>query len=60
MAMAQQDLGSDLGDEALIIAAGTKGILTPPINSKSHEGTSSVDESLSNDRKELNYFILGL
>ena len=56
MVAAQQDLGSDLGDETLITAAGTKGTLTPPINSKSHEGTSFVDESLSNDRKRIELF----
>ena len=32
----QQDLGSDLGDEALITAVGKKGTLTPHVNSKSH------------------------
>ena len=49
MATAQQDLGSDSGDEALITAVGTKGSLTPHVNSKSHQGTSSVNESLPND-----------
>ena len=52
----QQDLGSDLGDEALITAAGTKGTLTPHVNSESHEGTSSIDESLPNERKRIELF----
>ena len=54
--MAQQDLGSDSGDEALIKTVGTKGTLTPPVNSKSHEGTSSVDDFISNDRKRIELF----
>ena len=51
VATVQQDLGSNSGDEALITTAGTKGTLTPHVNSKSHEGTSSTNESLPNDRK---------
>ena len=49
MATVQQYLGSDSGDEALITAAETKGTLTPHVNSESHEGTSSIDESLPNE-----------
>lgn len=49
MVTAQQDLRSDSGDEALIIVARTKGTLTTHVNSKSHESTSSVNESLPND-----------
>ena len=45
----QQDLGYDLGDEALITTTRTKGTLTPHVNSESHEGTSSIDESLPNE-----------
>ena len=56
MATTQQDLGSDSGDEALIIAAGKKRTLTPHVNSKSHEGTSSVNESLPSDRKRIELF----
>lgn len=56
MAAGQQDLGLDLGDEVLITTAGKKGTLTPPVNSKSHEGTSSLDETLSNDRKRIELF----
>lgn len=48
-ATVQQERGSDSGDEALITTTGTKGTLTPHVNSKSHEGTSSVNESLPND-----------
>lgn len=59
MATAQQDLGSYSRDEALTIAMGTKGTLTPHINFELHEGTSSVNKSLTNDRK-LNCFILEL
>lgn len=40
----------------MIIAAGTKGTLTPHVNSKSHEGTSSIDESLPNERKRIELF----
>ena len=40
----------------MITAIGTKGTLTPLINSKSHEGTSFVDESLLNDRKRIELF----
>ena len=43
-------------DEALITAAGTKGTLTPHVNSGSHEGTSSIDESLPNERKRIELF----
>lgn len=46
VAAAQQDLGSDSGDEALVTTTRTKGTLTPPVDSKSHGSTSSVDESL--------------
>eukprot|EP00253_Pinus_taeda_P013823 PITA_13823 len=35
---------------------GTKGTLTPPVDSKLHESNSSVDESLSNDRKRIELF----
>ena len=56
MATAQQVLGSDSGDEALITAARTKGTLTPHVNSESHESTSSVNESLSNDQKRIELF----
>ena len=35
---------------------GTKGTLTLPVDSKSHGSTSSVDESLSNDRKRIELF----
>ena len=49
VATVQQDLGSDSIDEALIIAAGTKGTLTPHVNYESHEGTSSINESLPNE-----------
>lgn len=55
MAATLQDLGSDSGDEDLVIAVGTKGSLTP-INSKSHEGTSFLDESILNDRKRIELF----
>ena len=54
---AQQDLGSDSGDEALIIVVGTKGTLTPRINSESHEGTSSVMSPFLLTERELNCFI---
>jgi len=40
----------------LITAARTKVILTPYINSESHERTSSVNESLPNDRKRIELF----
>jgi len=40
----------------LITAAGTKGTLTPHVNSGSHEGTSSIDESLPNERKRIELF----
>lgn len=56
MATTQQDLGSNSRYEALITATGTKGTLTPPVNSKSYEGTNSVDESLSSDRKRIELF----
>ena len=56
MATVQQDLGSDSRDEALVTAAGTKGTLTPHVNSESHDGTSSVKESLPNDRKRIELF----
>lgn len=48
VATAQKDLGSDSEDEALITAVGTKGTLTPHVNFESHEGTSSVNDSLPN------------
>lgn len=54
--MMQHDLGSDLGDEALITTTGTKGTLTPHVNSESHEGTSSLNESLPNDQKRIELF----
>ena len=56
MATVQQDLGSDSRDEELIIDVGTKGTLTPHVNYESHEGTSSVNESLPNDRKRIEIF----
>lgn len=56
MSVAQQDLGSDSRDEALVTEVGTRGTLTPPIDSKSHEITSSLDDSLSNDRKIIELF----
>jgi len=56
MATAQQDRRSDSGDEALIIVVGKKGTLTPHVNSESHEITSSVNESLPNDRKRIELF----
>ena len=56
MATTQQDLGSNSRDEVFITAAGTKGTLTAHVNSKSHEGTSSVNESLPNDRKRIELF----
>lgn len=56
MAMTQQDLGSVSGDAALITIVGTKGTLTPHVNSKSHEGTNSVNESLPNDQKRIELF----
>eukprot|EP00253_Pinus_taeda_P030758 PITA_30758 len=56
METVQQDLGSDSRDEALIIAAGTKGTLTPHVNSESHESTNLVNESLPNDRKRIELF----
>ena len=49
VATVQQDLGSYSRVEALIIAVGTKGTLTPHVNYESHEGTSSIDESLPNE-----------
>eukprot|EP00253_Pinus_taeda_P026054 PITA_26054 len=52
----QQDLGSDSKDEALIIAIGTKGTLTPHVNFESHEGTSFVNESLPNGQKRIELF----
>ena len=45
-----------MGDEALITAARTKGTLTPHVNSKTHEGNSLVNESLSNDQKRIELF----
>eukprot|EP00253_Pinus_taeda_P032964 PITA_32964 len=56
VATMQQDLGSDSGDEALITTVGTKGTLTPHVNYESHEGTSSIDESLPNERKRIELF----
>ena len=56
MATVQQDLRSDSGDEALITEVGKKGTLTPHVNSESHEGTSSVNESISNDQKRIELF----
>ena len=56
MEIAQQDLGSDSGDEALVTTVGTKGTFTPSVDSRSQGSTSSVDESISNDRKRIELF----
>ena len=40
----------------MITAVGTKGTLTPHVNSESHEGTSSIDESLPNERNRIELF----
>ena len=55
VATAQQDLGSDSGNEALITKAGTKGTNSLH-DSKSHESTSSSNEPLSNERKRIELF----
>lgn len=60
MATMHQDLGSNSADEALIMEARAKGTLTPYVNSESREGTSSIDESLPNERKRIEIFILEL
>ena len=52
----QQDLRSNSEDEALITTVGIKGTLTPHVNSESHEGTSSIVESLPNERKRIELF----
>ena len=56
VATAQQDLGSNSGDEALITTVGTKGNHSLHVNSKSHESTSSSDEPLPNERKRIELF----
>ena len=56
VAIAQQDLGSNSGDEALITVAGTKGTLSLHVNSQSHGSTNSTNEPLPNERKIIELF----
>ena len=56
MATVQQDLRSNSEDEALVIVVGKKGTLRLHGNSESHEGTSSINDSLPNERKRIELF----